>query len=229
MLPCAILCGGLATRLRPLTEKIPKSLISIHGEPFIAHQLRLLRTQGITRVVLCTGFLSEMIADFVGSGSRFGVDISICSDGARPLGTAGSVRNALPLLGPSFFVLYGDSYLPCDYRAIEAAFSRSGAPALMTIYRNDGSYDSSNVEAVDGRILRYEKGSNNPALKYIDYGLGVFDRSAFERTVDPDLTHVYQELLTKGELAAFEVKERFYEVGSSPGIKDLETYLIQNA
>jgi N-acetyl-alpha-D-muramate 1-phosphate uridylyltransferase len=229
MLPCAILCGGLATRLRPLTQKIPKSLIPINGEPFIAHQLRLLRAQGITRVVLCTGYLGEMIGNFAGNGSRFGVNISICSDGVRPLGTAGAIRHALPLLGQSFFVLYGDSYLPCDYHSIAAGFARAAAPALMTIYRNDGSYDASNVEAVDGKILRYEKDFKNPALKYIDYGLGVFDRSVFDGTVESDLAHVYQALLAKNQLASFEVTERFYEIGSSPGIKDLETYLIQHA
>lgn len=234
MFPCAILCGGLATRLRPLTEKLPKSLIRINSEPFIAHQLRLLRREGISRVVLCTGFLGEMISDFVGNGSRFNLDVSIVSDGERLLGTAGGVRNALSLLRGPFFVLYGDSYLPCDYRAVADAFVRCGKRALMTVYRNQGSFDSSNVEAVNGRILRYAKGACDPAMQYIDYGLGVFDGSIFERTADRDLTGVYQQLLAEGELAAFEARQRFYEIGSLQGIKDLENYLaspsvIQNA
>lgn len=222
MLSCAILCGGLATRLRPATEKIPKSLIPIHGEPFIAHQLRLLRAHGITRIVLCAGYLGEMIQDFVGN-------VPISFDGPQLLGTAGAIRNALPMLGPSFFVLYGDSYLPCDYRSIAQAFAASGKRGLMTIYRNEGRFDSSNVEAAEGRIVRYEKGTRDPALQYIDYGLGVFERSVFEELDANDLEEIYQRLLTNRQLAAFEVKERFYEIGSLQGIQDLEQYLSKGA
>ncbi|MBV9762430.1 MAG: nucleotidyltransferase family protein [Acidobacteriaceae bacterium] len=231
-LPCAILCGGLATRLRPVTEKIPKSLIDICGEPFAAHQLRLLRNNGIERAVLCVGYLGRMVAEFVGDGSRFGVSVGYSFDGEQPLGTAGAIRKALPLLaqtaGDSFFVLYGDSYLPCDYRAVGAAFEASGAQGLMTIYRNFDSFDSSNVEAAGARILRYDKRNRTPAMQYIDYGLGVFRRAAFERVPEGkhyDLAAIYQELLAQEELAAFEVTERFYEIGSVQGIEDLKAYL----
>ena len=218
MLPCAILCGGLATRLRPITETVPKSLIPINGEPFIAHQLRLLRSQGIDRIVLCAGYLADMIQDVVR-------DVQMSFDGPQLLGTAGAIRNALPMLGPSFFVLYGDSYLPCDYAAVERAFAASGRPALMTIYRNEGQFDSSNVEATEGRIVRYEKGTRNPALQYIDYGLGVFEASVFERTTHRDLAEVYRQLLAEGDLASFEVHERFYEIGSVKGLRDLDDFL----
>lgn len=221
MLPCAILCGGLATRLRPITETVPKSLIPINGEPFIAHQLRLLRSQGIDRIVLCAGYLAEMIQDFVR-------DVQISFDGPQLLGTAGAIRKALPMLGPSFFVLYGDSYLPCDYAAVERAFAASGKPGLMTIYRNEGQFDSSNVEATEGRIVRYEKNTRDPELQYIDYGLGVFEASVFERSTHRDLADVYRQLLAESNLAAFEVHERFYEIGSLQGIRDLES-AIQGA
>lgn len=228
MLPCAILCGGLATRLRPVTEKIPKSMISIHGEPFIAHQLRLLRAKGIERVVLCAGYLGEMIRDFVLEGAEFGLSVRYSFDGEQLLGTAGAIWKALPLLGEKFFVLYGDSYLPCDYRAVGAAFERAQAEGLMTIYRNQGSFDASNVEAAAGRIVRYDKRNRTAAMHYIDYGLGVFRSSAFDG-VPPnehfDLAAIYQHLLANGQLASFEVKERFYEIGSAQGIEDLKMYL----
>ncbi len=232
MLPCAILCGGLATRLRPITEKIPKSLIPINGEPFIAHQLRLLRSRGIHRVVLCAGFLGEMIQEAVGNGTSFGMSVSYSFDGGTLLGTAGAVRKALPLLGDAFFVLYGDSYLTCDYEAVADTFQSAAKRGLMTIYRNEGLYDSSNVEAADGLILRYDKRVRTSGMQYIDYGLGVFARSVFaELPVNEirDLASVYETLLTAGELAAYEVKERFYEIGSATGIRDLEEYLAQVA
>src|SRR5215475_16199750 len=114
MLPVAILAGGLATRLRPITERIPKALIEINGEPFIAHQLRLLRSRGIRRVVLCLCYLGEMVRDFVGGGQAFDLAVEYSFDGPVLLGTAGAIHRAIPLLGGAFFVLYGDSWLPCD-------------------------------------------------------------------------------------------------------------------
>jgi NDP-sugar pyrophosphorylase family protein len=227
MLPIAILCGGLATRLRPVTASIPKSLIPVNGEPFLAHQLRLLDAAGLEKVVLCVGFLGEKIRDF--AGDRFGgLEISYSFDGPKLLGTAGAIARAFPFLDPSFFVLYGDSYLPCDYQKVAVEFERSGKSGLMTVYRNEGKYDSSNVEFAGGRILRYDKKSKTPEMRYIDYGLGVFDKSAFANLPEDepsDLAGVYGRLLEKNDLAASEVKERFYEIGSLEGIRDLEQYL----
>ena len=230
MLPVAILAGGLATRLRPLTETIPKSLIPIRGEPFIAHQLRLLQNRGIERVVLCVGYLGEMIREFARDGKVFGLSIDYCWDGPEPLGTAGAIRNALPLLGDAFLVMYGDSYLLCDYRAVEDAFHASGKRALMTVFRNEGQWDTSNVEFRDGQIFAYDKQHRNPGMRYIDYGLGVFQRSAFAALPDGprDLATVYQDLLARNELAAFQVKERFYEAGSFEGIRSLSELKVEN-
>ena len=223
-LPVVILAGGLATRLRPLTGDVPKSLIPIHGEPFLAHQLRLLRAAGIQRVVLCTGYLGDKIRAWLGDGSRFGVRAEYSRDWPVLRGTAGAIRKALPLAGPRFFVLYGDSYLPCDYGAIQRAFEESGKPALMTVYANDGQGVPSNVEFAGGRILCYDKRIRTASMRHIDYGLGVFEASAFD---DPaaDLAVLYQHLLQKGELAACEVQERFYEIGSFAGIEELSNYL----
>jgi NDP-sugar pyrophosphorylase family protein len=227
--PAAILCGGLGTRLGPLTANKPKALVEIVGEPFIAHQLRLLKASGVTRAVLCVGYGAEMIRDYVAGGARFGVTVDYCHDGPRLLGTAGALRKALPLLGDEFFVLYGDSYLPCDYAAVWKRFRESGKQALMTVYRNEGAFDTSNVELdSDGSIRAYDKKNRTPAMRHIDYGLGVFRSAAFERVPQErafDLAELYQSLLAAGELAAFEVPDRFYEIGSLQGIADLTEYL----
>jgi NDP-sugar pyrophosphorylase family protein len=226
MFPVAILAGGLATRLRPTTETIPKALIEINGEPFLAHQLRLLNRSGIERVVLCVGYLGEQIQQYAGNGSRFGVRVEYSYDGPRLLGTAGAIRQALAMLGESFFVLYGDSYLPCDYRAVERTFLDSGKLGLMTVFRNEGQWDTSNVEFSGGQLLAYDKRSRTPRMRHIDYGLGVFRSVALAALPDGqpyDLATVYQELLAKDELAAHEVAERFYEIGSFTGIQELES------
>jgi len=231
MLPVAILAGGLATRLRPVTEKIPKALIEINGEPFLAHQLRLLASKGVRRATLCVGYLGEMLEAYAGDGSRFGLELTYAADGPHLRGTAGAVAHARPLLGESFFVLYGDSYLPCDYRTVERAFQRSGQLGLMTVFHNQGRWDSSNVRFEGGRILAYNKKLHTPEMGYIDYGLSVFRGEAFDgvpETGAHDLVDLYQDLLERGELAGLEVKERFYETGSFAGIQELSDYLAGN-
>jgi NDP-sugar pyrophosphorylase family protein len=228
MLPIAILAGGLATRLRPITESIPKALVEIAGEPFLAHQLRLLRAAGYEHVVLCVGHLGEMVRDFAGDGAAFGLHIDYSFDGPRLLGTAGALVRAMPLLGDRFSVIYGDSYLPCDYAAAERTFEESGLSGLMTVYRNEGQWDASNVEFDGSRVVRYDKANRTPAMKHIDYGLGVLRRDAFAG-VPPDrlydLAAVYQDLVRRGELAAWESPDRFYEIGSREGIADLTEFL----
>lgn len=228
MLPVVILAGGVATRLRPLTETIPKAMIDVNGEPFVAHQLRLLRGNGIERVIICAGYLGKMIQEYVGDGARFRLQVEFSFDGSRLLGTGGAIKNALPLLSEAFFVLYGDSYLPCDYRAAQTAFTKSGRLALMTVFRNDGRWDRSNVEFVDGRIIAYNRHHGTPEMHYIDYGLGVFRHSAFEIVPDgqpSDLAVLFQSLLAQGELAAYETHQRFYEIGSLEGLKEARRYL----
>ena len=228
MLPVAILAGGLATRLRPLTETIPKALVEVNGEPFIAHQLRLLRAHGIERVVICTGYLGEMIQERVGDGASFGLHVEFAGDGPRLLGTAGALKQALPRLGQNFFVLYGDSYLPCDYRAVQTAFEQSGKLALMTVFRNQGRWDTSNVEYLEDCLVAYDKFKPTPRMQHIDYGLGVFSSVAFSRVPEGqpyDLAMLYQELLRNGDLAACEVSQRFYEIGSFFGLEETQRYL----
>jgi len=210
--------------MRPHTERIPKALVEINGEPFLAHQLRLLRARGIERVVLCVGQHGERVREYAGDGARFGLAIDYSCDGPALLGTAGAVRNALPLLGDAFFVVYGDSYLPCSYRDVADAFHAAGQPGLMTVYRNESRWDASNVEFAEGRIVAYDKKNGTARMQYIDYGLGVFSRAAFEEA-HADLAEVYRDLLSRDRLAAFEVPERFYEIGSFDGIAELSRHL----
>ena len=226
-IPVAILAGGLATRLRPITEKIPKSLVPVTGRPFLAHQLEMLYARGIRHVVLCIGYLGEMIQRDFGS-EKFGIKLDYSFDGPKLLGTGGALKHALPLLGPEFFVLYGDSYLPVDYAPIADFFHQSGKPGLMTVYRNEGKFDTSNVVFADGEIKIYDKKSRLPEMRYIDYGLSLFKASVFDAYVADqvfDLAEVMGKLVQKKQLAGFEVRERFYEIGSPAGLAELESLL----
>jgi NDP-sugar pyrophosphorylase family protein len=228
VLTVAILAGGLATRLRPVTETIPKSLLEVNGEPFAVHQLRLLHSKGVRRVVLCVGHLGELIQNAIGNGDTLGLQIEYSFDGPALLGTAGAIRKALPRLGDSFFVMYGDSYLPCDYSAIARSFESAGLLGMMTVFRNEGKWDTSNVEYQAGRILAYSKTNRTPRMRYIDYGLGVFRAEAFQGVSageGRDLTEVYANLLQRNQLAAFEAHERFYEIGSPAGLRQTAEFL----
>ncbi|MBE2215904.1 MAG: nucleotidyltransferase family protein [Opitutaceae bacterium] len=230
-LPVALLAGGLATRLRPITEKIPKLLVEVAGEPFFSHQLRLLRQAGLTRIVLCVGHLGEMIVDHYGDGSRWGMQLEYSFDGDRLLGTGGALIRALPRLGESFYVLYGDSYLPIDYAAVGRAFLDSGKQGLMTVYENRGRYDTSNVWFEDGNIRVYDKRTHLPEMHHIDYGLGLLRASAlaaYPRDQVVDLAAVYGRLVAEDQLAGYEVAQRFYEIGSHEGLRELDAVLRGN-
>ena len=229
MFPVAILAGGLATRLRPITETIPKALVDVAGKPFIVRQLNYLRQQGINHVVLCIGYLGEMVREEVGSGERFGLEVSYSEDGPDLLGTGGALVKAIPLLGDDFFVLYGDSFLPVNFSVAQRAYEGSGHPALMTVLKNQNKWDRSNVLFVNGQLLEYNKRAPRAEMAYIDYGLGVVSASVLnERPVDQsfDLADIYQDLSLHGQLAGLEVHERFYEIGSHAGLKETEEYFL---
>jgi MurNAc alpha-1-phosphate uridylyltransferase len=228
VLSVAILAGGLATRLLPLTKTSPKALIDVCGVPFIDWQLRLLAENGVEKVVFCVGHLSSMIQDFVGDGSNYGLTVAYSVDGDIPLGTGGAIKKAVPILGDDFMVLYGDSYLPTDYVAVQARFYELGKPALMTVYRNDDNFDTSNVAFHDNEIMLYSKNSQSSKFTHIDYGLSVFNRTVFSTLPSgqpADLSEICSKLSTEQNLAGFEVFERFYEIGSHQGLKDFKEYI----
>jgi|SRR5579862_556969 len=227
-IPVAILAGGLATRLRPLTEKIPKVLLPLAGKPFLSHQLVLLKEQGIRNVVLCLGYLGELVEREFGDGQTLGMNLKYSFDGPKLLGTGGAIRRALPNLGEEFFVLYGDSYLTTPFRPIAEFFEKSGKQGLMTVYRNEGLYDTSNVVFRDRQIVAYDKELRSPEMRYIDYGLSLFRSTVFRAYPAGqvfDLAEVMKKLVGSGQLAGFEVLERFYEIGSTSGLTELEKAL----
>lgn len=230
LLPIVILAGGLATRLRPLTVNKPKALISVLGEPFIYHQLRLLKEKGARDIIICLGYLGEMVEALIGNGDQFEMNIQYVYDGPTLQGTAGAIKHALPYIKADyFFVLYGDSYLTCDYASVATAFLATGKLGLMTVFKNQNQWDTSNVEYSSGSILAYSKREQTSRMHYIDYGLSVFKRRVFEeQPFGPlDLSMVCENLLKNKQLAGFEVSDRFYEIGSFTGIEEFEYYLSE--
>ena len=237
---CVILAGGLATRMRPLTDQIPKALISVAGRPFVDHQLDWLVRHNVARVVLSIGYRGELLRQHVGDGRRFGMEVTYVDEGPNLRGTAGALRLALAegVLDEAFFVTYGDSFLPVDFGAVGEAFRRAGRPALMTVFRNEGRWDASNVifEAEAGgpagQVTLYDKArASRPAadFAFIDYGLSGLQRRVVETDVPAtgkaDLADLFHALSRRGELAGLEVHERFHEIGSSEGLEELGTWI----
>jgi NDP-sugar pyrophosphorylase family protein len=226
--PAAILAGGLGTRLLPVTTAIPKVLVEVAGRPFIDHQLTLLRRNGVRSVVLCLGHLGAQVREHLEDTPALGIEVQYSFDGPRLLGTGGALRRALPMLGEVFWVLYGDSYLDIDYCAVLADLLRRGAPALMTVLQNNNRWDRSNLFFREGAVVRYSKRNPDPEMTYIDYGVSLLTRDVAER-IPPDqpydLADLYANLASRGQLAGYEVTERFYEIGSPRGLAETEACL----
>jgi NDP-sugar pyrophosphorylase family protein len=231
---CVVLGGGKGTRMRPATQHRPKPLLSVAGEPFAVHQLRWLSEQGVRDVVYSIGHLGHMMRDELGARDDLGVTLRFVDEGEPLLGTGGAVRFAVEqaAIKHPFFVLYGDSYLRVDLRAVSDGFEERRLEALMTVFRNDGAWDTSNV-VFDGRcVLRYDKHEPDPAgagMHYIDYGLSVLRPSSVLERMPPrqhaDLADLFRTLSLEGRLAGYEARLRFFEIGSAAGIADLRHHL----
>jgi NDP-sugar pyrophosphorylase family protein len=228
MLPVVILAGGLATRLYPVTQTIPKALIPINGRPFINHQLALLKEKGVTQVILCVGNLGSMIEKFVGDGTQWELEVLYSYDGDVLLGTGGAIKKASGILPEVFMILYGDSYLDINFEPVVQQFNAEKLPVLMTVYRNRNARDASNILMNNGKILKYNKKDRDAAMEYIDYGLIVIRKEIFEKypSNEPfDLALVLSLSVDAGLVASYEIEQPFYEIGSVQGIKETENYI----
>ncbi len=225
-----ILAGGLGTRLRPLTERLPKCLVPVNGRPFLEYQLELLTQRGVRDIVLCVGYLGQAVLDHFGCGHRFGVDIVYSWERDGLLGTAGALKQAEPLLAPEFFVTYADSYLLLDYREIMRRFRQSASLGMMVVYRNHDRLDASNVVVRDGRVVAYDKTTRLPGMVHINEGLSVLRRRALRLIPDGEPVsqeQFYRALIARGELLAYETQQRFYEIGSFQGIEEFRRLMAQ--
>jgi N-acetyl-alpha-D-muramate 1-phosphate uridylyltransferase len=234
---CVILAGGLATRMRPLTDALPKALLLAAGRPFIDHQLEWLAQVGVNKVLLSVGYRGEMLRDHVGDGSRWGLAVTVVDEGPELRGTGGALRLAFDrgALEESFLLTYGDSFLPIDFDAVWQAFLACGKPALMTVFRNAGRWDQSNAVFERGQVFYDKARRSRPVedFQYIDYGLSALEREVVSRLVPAqgkhDLATVLHELSKSDELAGFEVHQRFFEIGSPAGLSELEQWLTTRA
>jgi NDP-sugar pyrophosphorylase family protein len=229
--PVALLAGGLATRLGKATAVVPKAMLEVAGRPFIEHQLALLYRNGIRRVVLCLGHLGDQIERHLGTRAH-GLELQYSYDGPELLGTGGALRQAAPLLGRLFWVMYGDSYTDISYSAVLTEFLQENVLGLMTIIANRNHWDRSNVLFRDGRLERYDKARPVSEMNHIDYGVALLRKEALQRipaSASADLAELYRTLVAEGQMVGYEVTRRFYEIGSPAGLAETRLYLETRA
>jgi NDP-sugar pyrophosphorylase family protein len=231
--PCAILAGGLGTRMQSSVPNLPKSLIPVLGRPFIEWQLEWLAAQGIREVILCIGHQGAMIRRHVGTGTSFGLRVTYVDEGDALKGTAGALRLAVDEVGIAtpFYALYGDSFLDVSVADVTSTYLDVGLPALMTVFRNDRQWEESNATFDGKKVTRYEKllATPPPDMVYVDYGFLIFDTPVIDEFIPDgeviDLADVLGRLSTNGRLAGFEASQRFFEIGSPRGLIALEEHL----
>ena len=226
-----IISGGLATRLGPLTKDIPKSLLKFDDKHFIQHQIELLAKKGFKNILICLGHHGEQIKEFLEDGKWLNVNINYSFDGDTLLGTGGAILKARKYLSDVFFVIYGDSYLNIDYRKALNYFYKNDKLGLMTVFRNNDQYDKSNVIYRNNMVVLYDKKNRTDDMDYIDYGLSILDKETLN-LINPendfyDLADLLKILSKRNQLLGFEIKKRFYEIGSIKGIEDFNDYTIK--
>ncbi len=224
----AILVGGLGTRLGSLTKSVPKPMVLVAGKPFLEHEIGLLKGGGIDDFVLCVGHLGEKVESHFGDGGRWGVRVRYSYDGPKLLGPAGALKKAEPLLDERFLVTYGDAYLRADYRRLMSALEKSGKLGAMAVYENHDRYGRSDVVVRDGMVARYQKSGKAPGMDWVNFGVSALRRSAlsFVRAGrECGEEEFYGELIKRGELLAFPVKDRFYEIGTPESLKEFERFI----
>jgi len=224
-----VLAGGLATRMRPLTLEMPKSMLLVAGRPFVDWQLEKLAACGFGDLIMCVAHLGEQIEEHVGDGDRFGVRVRYSREGETLLGTAGALSAAVDLLAPTFLVTYGDSYLPFDYdEPLRELDRHEDCDGVMSVFKNAGKWDASNVETDGGWVKRYEKGTTDGGLDHIDYGALALRRSVIlglAAGVASSLSVVQTELARARKMRAVVASHRFYEIGSKEGLAELDRAL----
>ena len=219
----AILAGGLGTRLRPLTEKVPKALVPVGGRPFLEYEIELLKQNSIDDIVLCLGYLGEQVEEHFGDGKKFGVKIRYSHDGEELLGPIGGLKMAEEMLASEFFVTYGDAYLRLDYNGLMATLLRSGRMGAMAIYRNDGKHGKSDLVVQDEFVTAYDKKATLPGMVWINFGVTALRKAALKRLIAGrkyDEEPFYRDLIERRQLLAYETNERFYEIGSPQGLDE---------
>lgn len=222
-----ILCGGLATRLKKLSKKKPKSLIKFKNKPFVIYQIELLKSYGFNNFLLCVGHFSKQIKSKLGNGKKLNVNIDYSHDGKKLLGTGGSLKKAYKKLDKNFILLNGDSYIMFNPNKLISKYNTSNKSTIL-VKKNTRTNLPSNIILKKKLIIDYcKKGIENS--RYIDIGMQIFNSDIFNLYLKKneyyDLEHIYKIMIKKKNLSYLKTNATFFEIGSFKGIKSFNNYL----
>ncbi len=217
-----ILAGGKGTRLKPLTYQIPKSLVPIHGKPFLHYQLESVKSFNLNNVLLLVSYLGDQIEDYFGDGSRFGLKIEYSYE-EIPLGTGGALKNAGDKLSDEFLLLNGDTYLPIDYDAFIKYFKEFDKIGTITAYDNSEEIVPNNIAVgTSNEVISYNKKASEE-MTHVDSGAIILKKDILGLIPESHTCSLEEEvfckLIKRKELIAFVTNQRFYDMGN---FKELE-------
>ncbi|WP_109527783.1 sugar phosphate nucleotidyltransferase [Nocardia aurea] len=219
-----VIAGGMGSRLQPVTADLPKILVPVAGRPFLEYVLKLLLGQGIKRIHFCLGYCARQILDYLNRYETNGFEFTSTVE-STPLGTGGALRMALPWLEKEFVVLLGDTYTPIDFSELVSRFRTSGRSGAMVVLRDHSWLVPSNVRIAKGLVVEYSKLCAEGRFDYVDYGIAILGRETLLRLrsdIVCDLKILFDSLIAEDELAALDVSQRFYEIGSPAGLAELD-------
>lgn len=226
-----ILAGGFGKRLAPLTFLVPKPMAPVLGRPYLEYQIDWLKLYGITDILILTGYLGEAIEGYFKDGSEFGVKVSYSRE-KSPLGTAGGLKLAEDKLEPYFALIYGDSFLPVDYTALEKFFLVCGLTGAVVVYGNhpyDAGVNGNTRLTAEGLIEEYRKDSEDKRFSFTEAGVMVLKKDVTDlimKNVNLSLENdIFPDLIVKKELCAYISKVPFYDIGTPERIKRFEEAL----
>jgi NDP-sugar pyrophosphorylase family protein len=217
----AVLAGGLGTRLRPITDRLPKCMTPVGDKPFLYYLLQLFKEKGTDEVILCTGYLGEQIEEYFGNGKNMGLRLLYSRENGCLLGTGGALKLAEPILHDSLLVVNGDTYLNIDYKTIYEDFNMSKAQAL--IVASQCPTDTCGDLAVDDNfnVTAYDK--TNPVGKdYVNAGVMGLKRDILAEVNPAQVVSleadIFPNLISRGDVRACITAKQFYDIGSFSGL-----------
>ena len=227
-----VFMGGLGTRLGVAYRDAPKSMVDVHGKPFFHYPLQVLKRQGFRRFVFCVGFKADPIQKYFEDGKKYQIQIRYVHDGEQPVGTGGALKRALPLLDENVMAIYGDSYIDFEYTKLIDQYDHlkrsDDIAAVMSVMKNKGRWGKSNASLKANGRLRYDKGHPSADMEYIDFGATVLNKQAVANRLQDgycDLADTYKELGDQDRLGGFEVKERFYDIGTPESLQEFRNFI----
>lgn len=223
-----IMAGGKGTRLRPVTNNLPKAMVPANDKPFLEHLLIMLKKRGVTDIVLCVSYLGEQIKSYFGDGTKFGLNIVYSYDGEELLGTGGALKKTESLLNNSFFFINGDVYYDLDYRKIAEEFEKNPTLGLMVVYHNRDKITQNNVIVQKGKLLRYDRDRIDPKLNEVDGSVYVFKKEILDMLPEGKSAleiETFQKLIDSNQFRVYMPENRYYTNGTPEKLKLFEKHL----